>query len=215
MKTKDVMILAAMAAGGYYLYKKHGPSMIPAILTDGIKTVFPLKIGDSGTMVDNLQKALINKGGDIAHLIMSGGGVTGTLNEQTARAIQMEGFSMPLDETSYRELVSNVSALRNHAYVIDVDGAPVYASVGSSFTKEYGFGRDYVMALPARTYVGISTGNFSNGMIEISTTINTRRLKFWTPAEKVGLISAAEYEAMKKTRLLEKSEEARAKLLQL
>lgn len=216
MKTHQVLMLGVVLAGGYFYMKNRSiEQKVGQPRTPVDKSVFPLKEGDSGIFVENVQKALINKGGDIAHLILSGGGVTGIMNEQTVAAIKMEGLNLPLEETAYRQLISNVAVLRNYAYVIDVDGAPIYAAISNSYVKDYGYGRDLIMTLPARTYIGVATGNFANSMIELTTTINTKKVKFWTPSEKVGLLSQAEYDGMKNSRLLEKSEQDRTKLLKL
>lgn len=217
MKTSDFLLISVLVAGGYfYLQRKKTISdqagQTPLKIDP---SVFPLKAGDKGIFVENIQKALVNEGGEIAHLVLAGGGVNGQMNEQTCKALKMVGFGVPLDETSYRQLVNNSSVLRNYAYVIDVDGTPLYGSVSNSYVADYGYGRDFIMSLPAKTYVGVATGNFQNGLIELSTTINTMKVKFWTPSEKIGLLSQAEYNSMKGSRLLEKSEEARTKLLKL
>ncbi len=216
MKTTELLLLGVMVGGVIYFNRKQedrfGSGMgVKPQAPD--KSMFPLKSGDNNLFVENLQKALINKGGEYAHLILSGGGVTGNFNEQTQRAVEMAGFPAQVDETTYRQIVNNTAVLRNYAYVIDVDGAPLFAAISNNHVPDYGYGRDRLLDLPCKTYLGIATGNFRNGMIEITTTINTRKIKFWVPTEKIALLSQAEYEAMKSTRLLAKSEAARTKLL--
>lgn len=217
MKLTEFLLLGALIGGAIYYNRKQetrfgSGNVFKNNLPDD-RDVFPLKVGDSNIFVENIQKALINKGGEYAHLILSGGGVTGQFNEQTERAVEMAGFPREIDETSYRQIVNNSKVLRNYAYVIDIEGAPLYASISDTHVPDFGYGRDQLLNLPCKTYLGVATGNFKNGMIEISTIINTMKVKFWVPTDKIALLSKAEYEAMKNTSLLPKSEEARTKLL--
>jgi hypothetical protein len=217
MKTTELLLLGVMVGGAIYFNRKQesrfGSGIQGKPKMPGSRDVFPIKADATNIFVENIQKAMINKGGEYAHLILSGGGVTGEYNEQTQKAVEMAGFPVEVDQTAYRQIVNNSKVMRNYAYVIDVDGAPLYSSISDNHVPDFGYGRDLLMKIPCKTYLGVATGNFKNGMIEISTTINTKRIKFWVPTEKIGLLSRAEYEAMKDSKLLSKSEEHRVKLL--
>lgn len=217
MKTTELLLLGVMVGGAIYFNRKQesrfgsgiqGNSKMP-----DAKDVFPIKADATNIFVENIQKSLINKGGEYAHLVLSGGGVTGEYNEQTQKAVEMAGFPIEVDQTAYRQIVNNAMVMRNYAYVIDVDGTPLYSAISDSHVPDYGYGRDLLLKLPCKTFLGVATGNFKNGMIEISTTINTRKIKFWVPTEKIGLLSKAEFDAMRETKLLPKSDEHRVKLL--
>jgi len=213
MKLSNLLVVGGLFAAGIYIGKHHDNPLLKQA-KDLIKGgVFPLQPGDDSIFVGNVQKALINKGGEYAHLVLSAGGVTGYYNEQTAKAVEMAGFSKVLNEVDYRSLVNDKSIVRNLAYVIDVDGTPLYSSVSDSHIPDFGYGRDRIMTLPCKTHLGTATGNFRNGMIEIATTINTRKIKFWVPSSKINMLSQAEYDAMKSTRLLPKSDDAKMNLL--
>jgi hypothetical protein len=216
MKATELLLLGVMVGGAIYFNRKQeiqfGAGVGPKPQVPG-KSLFPLKLGDKNLFVENLQKAMINKGGECAHLVLSAGGVTGQFDEQTQRAVEMAGFTEGVDETTYRQIVDNTAVLRNIAYVIDIDGTTLFSSISNIHVPDYGYGRDKIIDLPCKTYLGVATGNFRNGMIEISTTINTQKIKFWVPTEKIGLLSSAEYDAMKMTRLLSKSDDARNQLL--
>jgi len=149
----------------------------------------------------------------VAQQILSSGGATGYFNAQTKKALEMCGYPSSISETHYRQLVSKSDEIRNIAYVIDVNGAELFAEVSTTHIPNYGYGRDLLIKLPAKTHLGTATGNYQNGMIELTTTINTQRKKFWVPTHKIALVSQQEYDSLKSTTILPKSDEAKMKLL--
>nr|WP_321405895.1 hypothetical protein [uncultured Carboxylicivirga sp.] len=212
---KNLAVVAGFAALGYYLMKKYENPNQAQVSTADTAKLFPLKKGDKNNLVKQVQKALINRGGDAAHLVLSVGGATGIFNEQTEKALTSLGYPAQLSQEHYQMLIDDSKVLRNIAYVIDVDGATLFTGVGNSFSQEYGYGRDPFTQIPVRTHLGTSTGNYKNGLVELTTTINVRRVKFWVSTDKVAMISQGEYDMMKTSKILPKSEEVRGKLLKL
>ena len=212
---KDLAIVAGFAALGIYLMKKYDkptPSNIELAKQPG---TWPLKKGDTNSLVKQVQKALINRGGDAAHLVLSAGGANGLFNEQTEKALTTLGYPAQLSQEHYQMLINDSKELRNVAYVIDVDGATLFTGVGNTHSQEYGYGRDPFTHIPVRTHLGTSTGNYKNGLVELTTTINVKRVKFWVSTDKVAMVSQDEYEMLKTSKILPKSDEVRAKLLKL
>ncbi|MCT4587294.1 MAG: hypothetical protein N4A71_05685 [Carboxylicivirga sp.] len=212
---KELLIVGGLFTAAVIYSNRPNHPFIKTIKSTIAPDSFPLKPGDNNEMVANVQKALINLGGEYSNLVMAGGGVNGEFNEQTAQALKRAGFIGNISKMDYQKLITNNQALRNIAYVIDVDGTPIYSGVSDSHIPNYGYGRDLIMKLPCKTHLGTATGNFRNGMVEIATNINSRRVKFWVPTSKTGMLSQAEYDAMKSTRVLPKSDEAKMKLLKV
>lgn len=210
---KELAVVAGFAALGIYLMKKYDNQPVPGFTIN--PGLFPLKKGDSNDLVQTAQKALINRGGDVSHLVLSGGGATGVFNEQTEKALLTLGYPAQLTQEHYNMLIADSKVLRNVAYVIDVDGARLFTNVSNTHSPEYGYGRDPFATIPVRTHLGTSTGNYSNGMVELMTTINVKRVKFWVSTDKIAMVSQAEYDMMKSSKILPKSDEVRAKLLKL
>ncbi|WP_075603120.1 hypothetical protein [Saccharicrinis aurantiacus] len=210
-----VVAVAGLAALGLYLMKKYEKPTNEEVKPTEIPNIFPLKKGDNNTLVKDVQKALINRGGEVSRMILTDGGASGDFNEQTEKALISLGYPAKLDKATYEMLINQESILRNIAYVIDVDGTNLFTEVANSNTPEYGYGRDPFTQVPVRTYLGTSTGNFKNGMAEIITNINVKRVKFWIPTDKVAMVSKAEYEMMKSSKILPKSDQVKAKLLKL
>nr|WP_321453594.1 hypothetical protein [uncultured Carboxylicivirga sp.] len=212
---KDLAVVAGFAALGIYLMKKYEKKPNQAQTVDNSTDLFPLKKGDKNNLVKQVQTALINRGGDSAHLVLSVGGATGIFNEQTEKALTSLGYPAQLSQEHYKMLIDESKVLRNIAYVIDVDGATLFTGVGNSYSQEYGYGRDPFTHIPVRTHLGTSTGNYKNGLVELTTTINVKRVKFWVSTDKVAMISQGEYDMMKTSKILPKSDEVRGKLLKL
>jgi len=205
------LLLLGIAAGCLWYYKnKQNPF---AAIEKPDNSIFPLKLGSSNVYVANIQKALINKGGEIAHLILSNGGANGLFDEVLASALTKAGYPTIINAVDYKRLVKDVSVIRNIAYVIDVAGAPLYSEVADTYIPEYGHGRDLITTLPTKTHLGTATGNFKQGMVEIATSINTRKVKFWVPTSKLAMVSPTEYNALKSSKILPKSDEAKINLL--
>ena len=205
------LLLIGGALGLAYMAIRQSKGSSFILPTDN--SYFPLKEGDKNIFVSNVQKALINKGGEPSRLILAGGGATGVYTSQTGKALELCGYPRNLSETHYRQLVNGKDQVRNIAYVIDVNGADLYNEVSNQYIPDFGYGRDRLIQLPAKTHLGKATGNYRNGMIELTTTINTSRKKFWVETSKVALVSSQEYEYLKKTSILPKSDEAKMKLL--
>ncbi len=212
---KNIVAVVGIAALGIYLMKKYEKPSNEEVKATEIPNIFPLKKGDNNTLVKNVQKALINRGGDVSRMILADGGASGEFNEQTERALVALGYPAQLDKATYNLLIAQENVLRNVAYVIDVDGTKLFTEVADSSTPEYGYGRDPFSFVPVRTYLGTSTGNYKNGMAEIITNINVKRVKFWIPTDKVEMVSEAEYEMMKSSKILPKSDKVKADLLKL
>jgi hypothetical protein len=212
---KDLAIVAGFAALGIYLMKKYDKQDQNKVEPTEIPGIFPLKKGDNNELVKQMQKALINRGGDAAHLVLSVGGANGEFNEQTEKALTTLGYPAQLSKEHYKMLINDSKVLRNVAYVIDVDGATLFTGVGNTHSQEYGYGRDPFTHIPVRTHLGTSTGNYKNGLVELMTTINVKRVKFWVATDKIAMVSQAEYDMMKSSKILPKSDEARSKLLKL
>ncbi|MBR8534431.1 hypothetical protein KDU71_02580 [Carboxylicivirga sediminis] len=211
---KNLIAFAGIAALGYYLYNKYENNNSNKELASQPGT-WPLKRGANNNLVKEVQKALINRGGDTAHLVLSAGGATGVFNEQTEKALTTLGYPAQLNQEHYNMLIADSKVLRNVAYVIDVDGATLFTGVGNNHSQEYGYGRDPFTHLPVRTHLGTSTGNYKNGLVELTTNINVKRVKFWVPTDKVAMVSQAEYDMMKTSKILEKSDDVKSKLLKL
>ncbi len=209
---RELMVIGSMAAFGIYLFKKYGQETTATVDSS---QVFPLKKGDKNNLVKSVQKALINRGGESSRLVLEGGGATGIFNESTEKALNYIGYSTTVTQEQYKMLIADSNVLRNIAYVIDVDGAKIFTAVGNSSTADYGYGRDPITTLPVRTHLGTATGNYKNGLIELVTTINVKRVKFWVHTDKIALVSEAEYDMMKTSKILSKSDDVRAKLLKL
>ncbi len=205
----ELLIIGALGAFAYYLYGKN--NITPQ--TSGDKALFPLKVGDTNIFVTNLQKAMMTKGGSIASLIQSSGGVTGYFNSSLQTALRMLGYPEQISETHYREIVNDNSQLRNIAYVIDLDGAKAFKSTGTTYDPNYGYGRELLLTMPVKTYLGKTTGNYKGSMMEIVTTINTQTVKFWVDMTKVALVSESEYSQLKDSTIIPKSDEVKLKLL--
>lgn len=211
---KNLIAFAGIAALGYYLYNKYENNNSNKELASQPGT-WPLKRGANNNLVKEVQKALINRGGDTAHLVLSAGGATGVFNEQTEKALTTLGYPAQLNQEHYNMLIADSKVLRNVAYVIDVDGATLFTGVGNNHSQEYGYGRDPFTHLPVRTHLGTSTGNYKNGLVELTTNINVKRVKFWVSTDKVAMVSQAEYDMMKTSKILEKSDDVKSKLLKL
>ncbi|MGQ1786356.1 hypothetical protein [Saccharicrinis sp. GN24d3] len=212
---KNLIAFAGFAALGIYLMKKYEKGDNSKIEPTEIPGIFPLKKGDNNDLVKQVQKALINRGGDVSHLVLSGGGASGDFNEQTEKALTSLGYPAQLDKQHFSMLINDSKVLRNVAYVIDVDGATLFTGVGNTHSPEYGYGRDPFAHLSVRTHLGTSTGNYKNGLVELMTTINVKRVKFWVATNKVAMVSQAEYDMMKSSKILPKGEDVRSKLLKL
>ncbi len=207
---KNILLLGGLAFAGYLYMKNKNQNPFTSLLVDN--SVFPLKQGDNNIFVKNVQKALINKGGEIAQLVLSSGGANGLFNEQTQKALELCGYPNNLSETHYKSLVNTNNQLRNIAYVIDVDGADLFSEINDSYIPQYGYGRNLLIHLPAKTYLGKTTGNYKNGMIEITTQINTLQKRFWVATSKVALVNDQEYNQLKQTSIIPKSDDAKMKL---
>ncbi len=208
---KNMILLGGAIALGYYAMRGDKTPFASILPIDN--SYFPLKQGDNNAFVGNVQKALINKGGEPSRLILAAGGATGVFNPETSKALLLCGYPVIVSETHYRQLVNGNEQQRNIAYVIDVNGAELYSEVQDQHVPNFGFGRNMLIKLPAKTHLGTATGNYRNGMIELTTTINTSRIRFWVSTSKVALVSEQEYAYLKNNSILPKSDEAKMKLL--
>lgn len=108
-----------------------------------------------------------------------------------------------------------VGIIRNYAYVSEHTGIRIFRDVANDHIPTYGYGRGEIATVPYRTYLGKTTGNFKNGMLEITTNINTKNVTFWADAKKVSLMSKEEYDMRKSDELIEKTDDLIRKLLKL
>ncbi len=213
---ENLLIYGALFIAGYYYLQKQNPDTTQKTGNDSQTSIFPLKLGDSNIFVKNIQSAILNKGGIAAELILKAGGATGNFNENTQKALRALNMPVALTEKDYRNLINNTLVIRNYAYVKNTNGTKLYANVGNTYLPGYGYGRDEIIGLPYRTYLGIATGNYKNDMLEIGTTINTQKIKFWVFTKDIVLVSKTEYEKLRASgTILEKSDKATQKLLNL
>ena len=105
--------------------------------------------------------------------------------------------------------------LRNFAFVSSRTGLSIFKDVGGVEIPAYGYGRDEIASVPYRVYLGKATGKYKNGMLEIATTINTKKIIFWAKAKDVKLLSKEEFEQRKNDEILEKPDSLISKLLRL
>lgn len=203
----ELLIIGGLIAAGLYLTKKQD--------NKGQTSIFPLKKGSANALVKNLQQALLNKGNDVAQLVLAGGGVTGQFNLQTQKALEVAGYPTVVTETDYRVIVGSTGETRNIAYVNNIDGAPVFEEIAQGTMPGYGYGRNELARFPVKTYLGTSTGKYAHGMLEIVTNINTNQVKFWVPTNTIALVSESEYAKLKRTTILPKSEALKRKFLNL
>jgi len=201
---------ALLFAGYYYLQKQNN---LGSDSTKPDTSIFPMKTGDFNTFVKNVQNAIINKGGIAAELILKSGGANGKFTKEVANALHVLGFPTQLSEKDYRNLIDNTLIVRNRAYVSAPNGTKIFAAVGDTYLPGYAYGREEITGLPYRTYLGIATGRFKNDMLEIATTINTQKIKFWVQTKDIKLVSKEEYERLRQSEILEKSEKVKQKLL--
>lgn len=99
------------------------------------------------------------------------------------------------------------------AFVKAENGAQLFSGTGTTDVPGFGYGRDLIMKLPVNTTLGSATGGFQNGMLELSTTINLHKIKFWVAVKEIALVPQKEYENIKSSQLLPKSDDAKMKLL--
>jgi len=105
--------------------------------------------------------------------------------------------------------------IRNYVYVSAHTGTRIFTDIANNPIPTYGYGRNEIATIPYRTYLGKATGNFRNGMIEVTTNINTKAISYWVNANHISLLSKEEYEMRKHDELIEKSDYVLRKLLKL
>ncbi len=108
---------------------------------------------------------------------------------------------------------STTSIINSRAYVNSQGGAMAFKSLGQNAIATYGYGREPILTFGYRTYLGTATGRYSNGMVEIQTTINTQNVVFWVQKDAIKIVSESEYSELKDSIILEKSESVKRKLL--
>lgn len=211
----NLLLIGGLLFAYHYFTKNGNPLKTNPLISQMPQdsSIFPLKVGDQNDFVKNIQAAILNKGGTPADYILKAGGANGYFSALMETALRVLGLPAQIDETTYRQLIQDSTIVRNVAFVDDVKGANLYTSVGDSYLPGYGYGRDLIIQLPYKTYLGTATGNYKNGMLEIATTINTRRIKFWVSTQFITLVSDEEYQSLKKTRIIEKSVQAKNRLL--
>ena len=131
-----------------------------------------------------------------------------------ALAYYVGKFQNPLLTTA-KSNTGDDGIIRNYAYVSKHTGTRIFKTVSNNHIPTYGYGRDEIALIPYRTYLGKATGNFRNGLIEISTTINTKNISFWVNSKDISLLSKEEYDLRKKDEIIEKTDDVIRKLIKL
>lgn len=212
---KELLLAAGVIGTAWWLSEKGNPLKLNSANATVNDALFPLRKGDTNNFVKSLQSALIKKGDKAAELLNKSGGATGKFTEATEAALLSLKLPVTVNESLYREITSESPLVRKYAYVSSALGADVYADTGTEKLPGYGYGRNLIAHFAERTYLGEATGRYNNDMLELRANINTQEVRFWVPANKINLISKAEYDKLINTDLLPKSISEKEKLLKI
>lgn len=210
-----IFFLLAAGAGAYMFFRKDasGASGAPADAPSFPTAAgFPLAKGSRNKFVENVQRALLAKGGVAAEMIRKSGGADGIFGDGTLRALLAAGFPAVVQYADYERITGHSA---NSAQAGADHARKVYAVATAPRTTLYSYALKFMTpfgTVPANTFLGKATGNGNGSHSQLQVTLGGRQYTFWALNAEISLYSEAEYNE-KRGRFLDKSYLIRTKIM--
>jgi hypothetical protein len=203
---------AAVAAGIAYHKSRTPDNKAQDIKPDQASTaesIFPIRKGDKGEHVRQVQQALQRMGGMIKMYIDRSGGADGIYGAGTEKALVQAMLPRIITKSTYQQIITGEQTkpagnIQDTVAVSKVS-APIFRSLKKNWMGFYE-GDGKITTLPANTAVGRLVGSKVGNFILVETSINQRHYRFWIGEPQVDFLSESIYEGQFRTgKILKKS----------
>jgi peptidoglycan hydrolase-like protein with peptidoglycan-binding domain len=194
------LLTGAALAAGYAFHRQNETEVSPA--APPVPDNFPIRRGDRGEHVRQMQQALRRRGGMVQLFIDRSGGADGIYGPGTEKALVQAMFPTVITEQTYQKIVAGsqepASAGQQDNIAVTRANAPIFRSIERNWMGMYeGDGR--ITTLPAKTAAGRLMGSKVGHFILLETNINQRRYRFWIGEHQVEVMPESTYQGQFRT----------------